>query len=206
MDLEMESMYFNSIWELVDLPEGPEGFITQGQKQKVCKLIRSIYGLKQASRSWNIRFDIAIKSYGFDQNVYESCEINIGIGVHLEWGVVVWRSIKQGCIADSTMEAEYVAACEAAKEAVWLRKFLYDLEVVPNMNFPITLYCDNSETVANSKEPFSHRKRKHIKRKYHLIREMCTLRRLFRSLQSTTLSIHLRRLSRLKCSRVIYKV
>ncbi|KAA0047872.1 gag/pol protein [Cucumis melo var. makuwa] len=112
MDLEMESMYFNSIWELVDLPEG---------------------------------------------------EINIGIDVHLEWGVVVWRSIKQGCIADSTIEAEYVAACEAAKEAVWLRKFLHDLEVVPNMNLPITLYCDNSETVANSKEPFSHRKRKHIK-------------------------------------------
>ena len=31
---------------------------------------------------------------------------------------MVWRSIKQSCIADSTMEAEYVAACEAAKVAV----------------------------------------------------------------------------------------
>ncbi|TYK15862.1 gag/pol protein [Cucumis melo var. makuwa] len=50
-----------------------EGFITQGQEQKVCKLNRSIYGLKQASRSWNIRFDIVIKSYGFDQNVDEPC-------------------------------------------------------------------------------------------------------------------------------------
>ncbi|TYK11834.1 gag/pol protein [Cucumis melo var. makuwa] len=39
----------------------------------------------------------------------------------LNGGAVVWRSIKQGCIADSTMEVEYVAACEAAKEAVWLR-------------------------------------------------------------------------------------
>ncbi|TYK28374.1 gag/pol protein [Cucumis melo var. makuwa] len=38
----------------------------------------------------------------------------------LNGGAVVWRSIKQGCIADSTMEAEYVAACEAEKEAVWL--------------------------------------------------------------------------------------
>ena len=46
-------------------------------------------------------------------------------------GAVVWGSIKQSCIVDSTMEAEYVAACEADKEVVWLRKFLSDLEVVP---------------------------------------------------------------------------
>ena len=36
-------------------------------------------------------------------------------------GTVTWRSIKQSCIIDSTIEAKYVAACEAAKEAVWLR-------------------------------------------------------------------------------------
>ena len=66
---------------------------------------------------------------------------------------VVWRSVKQSCIADSTMEAEYVAACEAAKEAVWLRKFLIDLEVVPDAEQPMTLFCDNSGAVANSREP-----------------------------------------------------
>ena len=37
----------------------------------VCKLERSIYGIKQASRSWNIRFDQAIKSFGFEQNLDE---------------------------------------------------------------------------------------------------------------------------------------
>ena len=47
--------------------------IAKGQEQKVCKLQRSIYGFKQASRSWNIRFDEAIKSYGFDQNLDEPC-------------------------------------------------------------------------------------------------------------------------------------
>ena len=90
----------------------------------------------------------------------------------LNGGAVVWRSIKQSCIADSTMEAEYVAACEAAKEAVWLRKFLRDLEVVPDADRPLTLYCDNSGAVANSKEPRSHKRSKHIERKYHLIREI----------------------------------
>ena len=87
-------------------------------------------------------------------------------------GAVVWRSVKQSSIADSTMEAEYIAACEAAKEAVWLKKFFTDLEVVPNMDKPIVLYCDNSGAVANSKEPRSHERGKHIERKYHLIREI----------------------------------
>ena len=47
------------------------------------------------------------------------------------------------------MEAEYVAACEAAKEAVWLRQFLLGLEVVPSANKQITIHCDNSGAVAN---------------------------------------------------------
>ena len=42
----------------------------------------------------------------------------------LKGDVVSWRTIKHKCIVDSTTEAEYVAACEAAKEAVWLKKFL----------------------------------------------------------------------------------
>jgi hypothetical protein len=87
-------------------------------------------------------------------------------------GAISWRSIKQKCIADSTMEAEYVAASEAAKEAVWLRSFLLDLSVVPDLPKSITIYCDNSGAVANSKEPRAHKASKHIERKYHLIRDI----------------------------------
>ena len=54
-------------------------------------------------------------------------------------GVVIWRSVKQKCIADSTMEAEYVAASEAAKEAIWFRNFLLDLDIVPNLPRQITI-------------------------------------------------------------------
>ena len=46
-------------------------------------------------------------------------------------GAISWRSVKQSSIVDSTMEAEYIAASEAAKEAMWLKNFLMDLEVVP---------------------------------------------------------------------------
>ena len=64
------------------------------------------------------------------------------------------------------------SASEAAKEAVWLKNFLMDLEVVPFERSAITLYCGNSGAVVNSKKPRSHKRGKHIKRKYHLIREI----------------------------------
>ena len=51
----------------------PKEFITKGQKNKVCKLQKSIYGLKQASRSWNIKFDQSVKSFGFIQCPDEPC-------------------------------------------------------------------------------------------------------------------------------------
>ena len=70
------------------------------------------------------------------------------------------------------MNVEYIAASEATKEAVWLKNFLLDLEVVPLAQSTITLYCDYSGAVANSKEPRSHKRGKHIEIKYHLIREI----------------------------------
>ena len=51
----------------------PEGFVNPKDVNKVCKLQRSIYGLVQASRSWNIRFDELIKAYGFIQTFEEAC-------------------------------------------------------------------------------------------------------------------------------------
>ena len=74
------------------------------------------------------------------------------------------------------MEADYIVASKAVKEAVWLKNFLSDMEVVPNIDKPITLYCDNSSVVANSREPRSHKRGKHIERKYHLIREIINRR------------------------------
>ncbi|KAL4280950.1 hypothetical protein GQ457_03G018240 [Hibiscus cannabinus] len=54
----------------------PEGFVTPENAGKVCKLRRSIYGLKQASRSWNLRFNEAIQEFGFIRNEDEPCVYN----------------------------------------------------------------------------------------------------------------------------------
>ena len=87
-------------------------------------------------------------------------------------GAISWRSCKQDTTTNSTTEAEYIAVNEVAKEAVWIRKFIQELEVVPSIESPITIYCDNSGAVANAIEPRAHQRAKHIARKYHLIRDI----------------------------------
>ena len=92
-------------------------------------------------------------------------------------GAIVWRSIKQSCIADSTMKAKYVVACQVAKAEVWLQKFLTNLKVFRDMDKPLTLYFNKSEAMENSKKPISHKRGNHIARKYHLIREIVWLQK-----------------------------
>ncbi len=51
----------------------PEGFVHPTSTSKVCKLKRSIYGLKQAYRSWNIRFDEVVTGLGFIKSDEDAC-------------------------------------------------------------------------------------------------------------------------------------
>ena len=87
-------------------------------------------------------------------------------------GAVSWKSSKQDTVADSTTEAEYIAASDAAKEAVWIKKFITELGIVPSIVDPVDLYCDNNGAIAQAKEPRSHQRSKHILRRFHLIREI----------------------------------
>jgi hypothetical protein len=47
----------------------PEGFVDPKHAEKICKLQKSIYELKQASQNWNLHFDEIIKGFGFIKNV-----------------------------------------------------------------------------------------------------------------------------------------
>jgi hypothetical protein len=51
----------------------PEGFVDPKHVRKICKLQKSIYGLKQAYQSWNLCFDEVVKEFGFIKNVEELC-------------------------------------------------------------------------------------------------------------------------------------
>eukprot|EP00253_Pinus_taeda_P021128 PITA_21128 len=75
---------------------------------------------------------------------------------------------QQSVLADSTTEAEYVAAAEATKEIVWLRKILEDLQVKKVQSTPLMI--DNTLAIKLAKNPKFHDRTKHINTKYHLIR------------------------------------
>jgi hypothetical protein len=51
----------------------PEGFVEAGKENLVCKLKKSIYGLKQASRQWYLKFDQVVTSFGFNENASDQC-------------------------------------------------------------------------------------------------------------------------------------
>ena len=53
--------------------EQPKGFPSSDGEQLVCKLKKSIYGLKQASRQWYLKFHNIISSFGFVENVMDQC-------------------------------------------------------------------------------------------------------------------------------------
>ena len=74
----------------------------------------------------------------------------------LNGGAVSWRSSKQDTVADSIIEAEYIATSEAAKETVWIKKFIAGLGIVPSILDLVNLYCDNNGAIAQAKQPRSH--------------------------------------------------
>ena len=101
-------------------------------------------------------------------------------------GPIVWRSQRQKSVALSTCEAEYMAANEAGKEAIWLRRlytedFGYkDLSIVTYGDLserefegakPLTIFEDNTGCIALSRNPVQHKRSKHISIRYHWIRE-----------------------------------
>ena len=80
-------------------------------------------------------------------------------------GGVSWRSQLQNCTSMSTTEAKYIAAVEECKEAIWLTCLVKDLGVtieMPTLVSAIMLF----------KNPIFYAKTKHIKVKYHFIRDM----------------------------------
>ena len=77
-DLELQQMDVKTAFLNGDLEEEvymkqPEGFSSSEGEHLVCKLKKSIYGLKQASRQWYLKFHDVISSFGFEENIMDQC-------------------------------------------------------------------------------------------------------------------------------------
>nr|GFA39558.1 hypothetical protein [Tanacetum cinerariifolium] len=84
---------------------------------------------------------------------------------------VDWKSKKQTTIAMHATQSEYMAASETAMEAVWIRKFVGDLVVMPSINKPINMYCDNSAALIFANEPGVMKGARYFLHRYHYVRE-----------------------------------
>nr|GEW79649.1 retrovirus-related Pol polyprotein from transposon TNT 1-94 [Tanacetum cinerariifolium] len=287
--MDVKTAFLNGYLNEEVYMEQPEGFVNPKYPNRVCKLKRSIYGLKQASRQWNKRFDDEIKKFGFIQNRDEPCVYQkasgsnltflilyvddilimgnsilmlqsvktylgkcfamkdlgeaayiLGIKIYrdrskrliglwdIHWttvknilkylrntkdmflvyggdkkrelrvscytdagyltdaddlksqtgyvfilngGAVDWKSAKQSIFATSSTEAEYIAAFDASKEAVWVRKFISGLRVVPTFEKPISMYCDNTGAITIANESGITKGARHFRAKVHYLRE-----------------------------------
>ena len=82
---------------------------------------------------------------------------------------VSWKSQLQSVVALSSTEAEYIAATEAAKEAMWIKGLLMELKL---MQQEVVIYSDSQSAIHLCKNPVFHERSKHIQVKYHFIRDM----------------------------------
>ncbi|UYV66049.1 hypothetical protein LAZ67_3006289 [Cordylochernes scorpioides] len=97
-----------------------------------------------------------------------------GIVCFLARGPIAWESKKQQTVTLSSTESEYIALCEAGKEAVYLRALLDEMGFGELLNGPTVLKTDNQGAQQLARNPVYHARTKHIDIKWHYIRSICS--------------------------------
>jgi hypothetical protein len=111
-------------------------------------------------------FGYCDSDWGGDEDSRKSTS---GYAFMLAGGCISWCSKKQATVALSSTEAEYIAATQAAKEAIWLRTFLKELHIVQKS--ATLIFSDSQGSNALIKNPVYHARTKHIDIQYHFVRE-----------------------------------
>ncbi|KAL0427757.1 UNVERIFIED_CONTAM: hypothetical protein Slati_2950500 [Sesamum latifolium] len=81
--MDVKTAFLNGFIEEEIYMDQPEGFTTVGEEHKVHRLQRSLYSLKQASQSWNMRFDEVIRGYEFIKNEHVLVYTRRSVGAQL---------------------------------------------------------------------------------------------------------------------------
>ena len=112
--------------------------------------------------------------YGYTDANWAACKVTRrstgGYVFMLNGGPISWTSRRQSLVAQSTLEAEYIALAQACREATWLRKLLGELGLF-EPNQPILIRADNKGAISTSHNPEYHERTKHFDIRYHYTRE-----------------------------------
>ena len=113
---------------------------------KIVKIILKY--LRNTKDQWLFYRDTDLKLVGYtDFNFQSDHNDNKSVSGYifiLNGGLICCKSFKQHTTADSICEAEYIMASDAAKEAVWLKKFINELEMVFSIDGLVLLYYDST--------------------------------------------------------------
>ncbi|XP_057969405.1 secreted RxLR effector protein 161-like [Malania oleifera] len=114
----------------------------------------------QGTKEFGLFFKRGEKLYlfGFTDSDYaedsDDCKSTSRYVFMLGTRAISWSSKKQPIVTLSTTEAEFVAATACARQAIWLKKILEDLQF--REDGPTLIYCDNSSTIKLLKNPVLH--------------------------------------------------
>lgn len=114
-----------------------------------------------------------------DSNFAEDPEDRKSVMGHcffLNGAVVSWSIKKQRTVSTLTTEAEYIALGHVAREAVWIRRFINEMELKTVEG--VTLHGDNEMSIALTKNAESQHRTKHIDVQHHYIRELVNKKEL----------------------------
>lgn len=123
--------------------------------------------------------EISVKGYSdvnFQTERFHSCSQS-GFVFLLNRRAMSWRSSKQYIVANLMTKPEYIAANQATKEDIWLKKFINNLSFVPNIDDPVEIFYDNKSATTLNKEPISYKHLIYILRKYKYITKFVEKRR-----------------------------
>jgi hypothetical protein len=171
--MDVKNAFLNGDLEEEVYMDIPPGFETSENANKVCKLKKSLYGLKQSPRAWFDRFTKVVKKSGYIQ-----CQTDHTMFLKQSpsgyctfvWGnLVTWRSKKQPVVSRSSAEAEFRALSQGICEGIWIKRVLHEIGIL-NSN-PIKVLCDNQSAISIAKNPVHHDRTKHVEIDRHFIKE-----------------------------------
>jgi hypothetical protein len=139
-------------------------------RQAVKRIFRYLHHTPDFGLWYSASFSLAL--HGFSDTDFAGCRLDrkstSGTCQFLGSSLVSWSSRKQSSVAQSTTEAEYVAAASCCSQLLWITDTMSDFG---EEYTHVPLQCESTSAISVAKNPVLHSKTKHIEVSYHFLRD-----------------------------------